>query len=74
MKKTIFVGERNSNIFVTSFKKETIISPTQVDKTTTQLQKIVKDNGIDKVYPIIANNFPNTFGANNGGSWTFSNG
>lgn len=58
----------------TSCKKE-IITPTSADQITSELQKVIKDNGLDKVYPVRSSSgFPNEFPADAGGSWTFSNG
>ena len=63
-----------SVVCFTSCKKEQI-SPTQGQVTANELQNFIKKNGVKRVYPVRINYpFPNTFPANNGMVWSFSNG
>lgn len=48
---------------------------TSGEKNAVELQRIISENGIKRVYPVKANDtFPNFFPSNTGTTWTFSNG
>lgn len=74
MKKKIILVSFILISLLSSCKKEIIIT-TQADEITTELQKAISTNSITRVYPVLlSSGFPNTFSANAGGSWIFSNG
>ena len=61
-------------IFLPDCTKEKI-SPTTSDQVAMQLQKVIKERGIDRVYAIdISSGFQTPFPSNAGAFWTFSNG
>jgi hypothetical protein len=48
---------------------------TSGEKNAIELQRIINENGIKRVYPVKANDtFPNFFPSNTGTQWVFSNG
>lgn len=64
-------------MFLTSIScKKTADSPlTSAEKNAIELQRVISENGIKRVYPVkAADIFPNFFPSNTGTSWTFSNG
>jgi hypothetical protein len=61
-------------VFLSSCKKEKI-SPTQAEKTASELMSVIKRNKITRVYPVrIDQPLPTPFSASGGTGWTFSNG
>ncbi|MEN9600176.1 MAG: hypothetical protein RL596_2497 [Bacteroidota bacterium] len=45
------------------------------EKVAVELQRVINENGIKRVYPVKANDvFPNFFPSNTGTKWDFSNG
>lgn len=61
--------------FVFACKKETIVPITAGELTAVELQKVIQERGVKRVYAYDDNTgFPTTFFATTGGSWTFSNG
>lgn len=66
-----------STFFLTSIScKKTADTPlTSAEKTAVELQKVISENNITRVYPVnAADVFPNFFPANTGTKWDFSNG
>ncbi len=62
-----------SLIFIACTKK--IEQPTSGEKAAIELQRIIKEKNIMRVYPVRYDDiFPNFFPANTGTQWTFSNG
>jgi hypothetical protein len=60
---------------LSSCKKENVIAPTQADEVTTELQKIITQNGIDRVIPWNdKSGFPTSISSTFGKYWSFSNG
>jgi hypothetical protein len=49
--------------------------PSSVDEVATELRKVISNNKLTRVHPIIRTvGFPNQFSANAGVSWSFANG
>lgn len=54
---------------------KTIESPTSAEKTAIELQRVIKEQHILRVYPVKLNDvFPDFFLVNTGTVWKFSNG
>lgn len=48
---------------------------TSAEKNAVELQRIISENGVKRVYPVkAADTFPNFFPSNTGTTWAFSNG
>jgi hypothetical protein len=61
-------------VFLGGCKKEKI-SPTQAELTANELQSVIKNNGIKRIYPVSATlGFPGSFPVGAGTGWSFSNG
>jgi hypothetical protein len=75
MKKTFLIIITIAALIQPSCKKENVITPTQADQITAQLQKIISENNIKR---IIAwddkSGFPTNISTTLGTNWSFSNG
>jgi hypothetical protein len=61
-------------VFLSGCKKDKI-SPTQAEKTASELVSVIERNSIERVFPVRINQpLPTPFPASGGTGWTFSNG
>lgn len=61
-------------VFLSGCKKDKI-SPTQAEKTASELMSVIERNSIERVFPVRINQpLPTPFPASGGTGWSFSNG
>jgi hypothetical protein len=62
-------------IFLLTSCTKTVVSPTSGDQITTEIQRVIAEKQLKRVYPVKYNDvFPNYFPIDSGTQWSFSNG